>query len=348
MADLIIGVNTPKTIDINSLINNNSNGYWKIVGNTLVHDNIRESYIDRYYSFLEVGKSYRVTYTTMWTSCNVKVFLGDSPGVTTNSTGTFTQDIAFTGTNKRLRFYSSGNVTITYLKIEQLVTDVEDTVLELDNTSYIENKSFTLSYSPIAKQWLFLHSYIPNNYIIHPNSLLTKRNDSQLMQMNKGDYGKYFDSDIKPFIIETIFNEYPLDTKVFDNLTINLKSTLNDSPTNKFFDKIIMNTEYQCSGEIELDMTNLTKKERNWMINKFSDLTNSTNTTLFSKAWADIKDQYPIDKVINNNKIDYNKPWFNRARFRDKFLKVRFIENNLQNNKLMINFVSSVYRTSQR
>ena len=212
----------------------------------------------------------------------------------------------------------------------------------------VENKSFTLSYSPIAKQWLFEHSYLPNNYIIHPNSLLTKRNDTQIKQFNKGDYGRYFDEDIKPFIIETIFNEFPTETKVFDNLTINLKSSINDISTNKFFDKVILSTEYQCSGEIELNLTNLTKKERNWMINKFSDLTNNLNIPLFSKNWNSIKDQYPIDKVVNNNKIDYNKPWFNRARFRDKFLKVRFIENNLENNKLMLNFVSAVYRPSQR
>lgn len=212
----------------------------------------------------------------------------------------------------------------------------------------VENKSFTLSYSPIAKQWLFEHSYLPNNYIIHPNSLLTKRNDTQIKQFNKGNYGRYFDEDIKPFIIETIFNEFPTETKVFDNLTINLKSSINDISTNKFFDKVILSTEYQCSGEIELDLTNLTKKERNWMINKFSDLTNNLNIPLFSKNWNSIKDQYPIDKVVNNNKIDYNKPWFNRARFRDKFLKVRFIENNLENNKLMLNFVSAVYRPSQR
>lgn len=210
------------------------------------------------------------------------------------------------------------------------------------------NKSFTLSYNPIAKQWLFLHSYLPNNYITHPNSLLTKRNDTQIKQFNKGDYGKYFDNDIKPFIIETIFNEFPLDTKVFDNLTINLKSSINNIATNKFFDKVILSTEYQCSGEIELDLTNLTKKERNWLINKFSDLTNNLNIPLFSEDWNSIKDEYPIDKVVNNNKIDYNKPWFNRARFRDKFLKVRFIENNLQNNKLICNFVSAVYRPSQR
>lgn len=210
------------------------------------------------------------------------------------------------------------------------------------------NKSFTLSYYPQTDQWCSYHSYLPNNYINHPNSLLVKNNNSQLMKVNTGEYGKYFDNSIKPFIIETVFNEYPTQTKTFDNITVNLKSQLENKDTNKFFDKLLLYTEYQCSGEIVLDTTNLTKKERDWMVNKFQDLCNNNNEDIFTKEWIDISSQYPIDKIVNNDRIDNQKPWYLRGRLRDKFLKVRFIENNLQNNKLICNFVSSIYRPSQR
>lgn len=210
------------------------------------------------------------------------------------------------------------------------------------------NKSFTLSYYPQREQWVSFHSYLPNNYLIHPNSLLVKSNDSQLMKVNTGNYGKYFDTTIKPFIIESVFNEYPTQTKTFDNITVNLKSQLLNKDTNKFFDKALLYTEYQCSGEIVLDTTNLTKKERDWMFNKFNDLCNNSSESIFSTDWSDISSTYPIDKVVNTTRVDNTKPWYKRGRLRDKFLKVRFTENNLDNNKIICNFVSSIYRASQR
>lgn len=345
MANYTINPNTSLTINVNDVINNGSNGAWKIVGNSLIHDNYRESYIEKQYNFLTIGKKYRLTYTANRTSGNFRIYLGDTAGVLRNTSGTFTEEIIFTSGQPKIRFWASCIVTISSIKIDELEVVTED---ELIDPAELENKSFTLSYYPAAQQFVSFHSYLPNNYIIHPNSLLAKRNNTQIKQLNKGDYGDYFDVDIKPFIIESIFNEAPLSTKIFDNITFNLKSELNGVSTNKFFDKMILNTEYQCSGEFTLNLANLTKKERNWCINKFNDITNNTNNTLFSDNWEDIKDQYPIDKVVNIDKIDVLKPWYQRGRFRDKFLCVRFIENNLEKQKIMCNFVSTIFRASQR
>ena len=346
MASHTIAVNTSLLIDTNQELNSSRNGYWNLVGSSMVHSDLRESTLEKLYDFLEVGKSYTITYTIAIGCGRVKVYLGDSTTVEKTIGGTYTENIVYTGTDKKLKFVGYGSVTLSYVKIVGLKDYITDQPLDLG--TYTENKSYTLSYSPIAKQWLSFHSYLPNNYIIHPNSLLTKNNNSQLKQFNRGSYGIYFDSSIKPFIIETIFNENPLATKVFDNLTVNLKSELNNIPNNKFFDNVVLSTEYQCSGTITLDTSNLTKKERNWFIHKFNDLTNNSNEALFTNEWTNIQSQYPIDKVVNPDKIDNNKPWFQRARFRDKFLKVRFIENNLENTKITCNFVSTVYRPSQR
>lgn len=349
MAVITLDNNKPTTIDINTLINGGVSGVWKIVGSTLVHDNIRSSYIDRVVPELIVGETYRVTYTvSTYTDCSVRVYLGDTAGTLRTSAGTHVEILTLTGL-KKLRFWANGNVIINYAKIEKLTTTTVENLLNLNDATKTENKSWTLSYNPILEQWLSLHSYLPNNYLIHSNKCLVKRNDSQLKLTNSGAYGDYFDVALKPFILESIFNDNPLYTKVFDNITVNVISEgTNKASTNKFFDKAILNTEYQCSGEIVLDLTNLTKKERDWTIHKFNDLTNNTNNPLFTSDWADTATQYPIDKIVNTDKIDTSKPWYQRARFRDKFLAVRFIENNLENQKISCKFVSSVFRQSYR
>lgn len=349
MATITIDNNLPATIDVNTLINGGSNGNWKIVGTTLVHDNVRASYIDKVIEDLTEGVTYRVTYTvSTYTSCNVRIYLGDTAGTIRSSAGTFVESLVMSG-QKKIRFWADGNVIISSVKIEELITVVIDTPLDITDSTIVENKSWTLSYNPILEQWVSFHSYLPNNYLLHPNKFLTKRNDTQLKLSNSGDYGKYFDETIKKFIIESVFNDNPLYTKVFDNITVNLISEDNNKvSTNKFFDQLILNTEFQLSGTITLNTTNLTKKERDWTINKFADLTNNSNEPLFSKSWDDIKTQFPIDKVVNPDKINNSKPWYQQARFRDKFLSVRFIENNLENQKIIVKFVTSIYRQSQR
>jgi len=349
MATITVDNNLPTTIDVNTLINSASDGKWKIVGTTLVHDNVRDSYIDRVIPELTEGTTYRVTYVvSTYTSCNVRVYLGDTAGTIRTSAGTFVETLVMSG-QKKVRFWADGNVIIQSCKIEELITVLVDTPVDMTDTAVAENKSWTLSYNPILEQWISFHSYLPNNYLLHPTRFVAKRNDTQLKLSNSGDYGKYFNNTIKLFILETVFNDNPLFTKVFDNITVNVISEdANRVSTNKFFDKMVINTEYQLSGELTLNTTNLTKKERNWTINKFADLTNSSTQPLFTKSWADIKTLYPIDKTVNTSKINTAKPWYQQARFRDKFLSVRFIENNTDNNKITVKFVSSIFRQSQR
>ena len=100
-----IPVNTPTVIDVNQAINNNSNGYWKIVGNTLVHDNCIPSYIDKEYPFLTSGKQYRITYTSSNVTCSYRIYLGATAGIlNTAQQGTYLQIFTFTGLIRKLDF----------------------------------------------------------------------------------------------------------------------------------------------------------------------------------------------------------------------------------------------------
>jgi hypothetical protein len=338
--------NTNLDLEPNGIVNGYSDGTW-VIGSTITHSNNRGSYASKSFPFLTTGQSYRVTYTIVsYTTCEVKIYLGDTVGTTRTSNGTFTETLTYTGTNRKLRFYATGNASISYYKIEAMKTTIDEIPLD---PSTMENNSWTLSYNPLLNQWISFHSYIPNNYLSHPNKLLTKRNDSSLMLVNSGDYGVFFDNQIKPFIIETIFNEAKVNTKVFDSISVVMDTYNGDIPTNTFFDNGIMYTENQCTGTITFNIgTNVTRKERNWNFNKLQDITNNLTENIFVSDWDSVSSSYPIDKVININKIDTSKPWFERGRLRDKYLAVRFIENNLDNTKFICKFVINSFRASQR
>lgn len=339
--------NTPITVNVNTLVNGASTGAWNLGGSTITHNNNIGSYAEKTIPSLVIGNTYRITYViSSYTNCNVKVYLGNTAGTVQTSSGTKVEILTLTGLYKKIRFYSSGTATISSYLIEQLVSTVIDAPIALTN---LVNNSWTLSFNPILNQWISFHSYLPNNYVSHPQKLLAKQNSSQLYINGLGDFGKYFDSNIKPFIIETIFNEFKTDIKTFDNVRVIMDSENTEVVTNTFFDEAIVYTEDQCSGSISFTPgTNVTRKERNWNFNNFLDITKNISQSIFVSDWNSISSSYPIDKVINVSKIDTSKPWYQRGRMRDRYLAVRFISHNTTRDQLTIKFIITSFRASQR
>lgn len=221
--------------------------------------------------------------------------------------------------------------------------------LDYKDRDLFEDKSFTVSYDPISESWISYHSYIPSIYIQHPTDYLKFEDTLNIMKA----YSEEYQSDM-PFILEVVFNEEPLFTKVFDSISVNVESDYQGETDNTFFDELYVYNEQQCSGQIILQTTglniNLTKKEKDWHINKLLDMsTNIIPKTLFTNAWDEVKDEYPIDKVINPTSINPSKDWYLRGRFRDKYFVARFkYTKDLENKKILVNFVSSNFRVSQR
>lgn len=341
-------VHTPYSIDVNTVVNGGSSGGWVLGSSTISHNNSLGSLAYKTIPSLVFGNTYRVTYTiSSYTDCNVRVYLGDTAGIVRTSAGTFVETMTLTGVNKRISFYSSGHASINSYLIEQLVVTTNDHLLDIDT---MQNNSWTLSFNPILNQWISFHSYLPNNYLLHPVKTLVKGNDSQLKLNNSGNYGEYLDNTIKPFILETICNEFKENTKVFDSITVIMDTTdSNDVFSNSFFSDGIVYTENQCSGVIDFTIEdNVTRKEKNWNLNKFLDITNNASQKIFVSDWNSIRSSYPIDKIVNVGKIDNSKPWYQRGRMRDKYLAVRFIEDNTSNSKFTIKFILTSFRASQR
>jgi hypothetical protein len=212
--------------------------------------------------------------------------------------------------------------------------------LDLKNPTIAENKSFTVSYSPIRERWISYHSYIPKLYLPHPTDYI--KFDTKLDISNGDGYQPIF-------TMETVFNDHPDHTKVFDSIQVNLESFNGNVRTNDFFNELLVYNEQQSSGVITLNKTNTTKKEKDWNINKFLDkVPFAANKQLFSTNWADKKLNYYVDKVVHPLVQTSTKPWYQMGRFRDKYLISRFTYKNLEMKKIIVNFVNSTYRVSTR
>ena len=157
-----------------------------------------------------------------------------------------------------------------------------------------------------------------------------------------------------PFIVEFVFNDAPSETKVWNNIKLDVKSSKYNQEHDEFYnnefgfftDIITYNTK-QCSGKNTIKLIGATdtssffdeqledvsatvsaiKKEGNWLINGFRNNVNDISIPFFSKDWNAVKDEFPIDKVINIDAIDFSNVWEKSEMFRGKHLIVRLIDD---------------------
>lgn len=213
--------------------------------------------------------------------------------------------------------------------------------LDYDNSNEFINKSFTVSYDCIQNKWISYHSYIPKNYLNHSTNYLIY--DGEIKRSEGSEY--------LPFILEVVVNENPLVEKVLDSITTNVT---NEDRKRRFFDEAIVYSSKQISGTIPFYSNNvlnpslLSHKEDDWNFKQFLDVSAENNLPLFTTDWNSLKLSYPIDKVINPLAIDNSKPWNKKGRIRDKYFVIRFTAKNLELTKIIINFVTSSYRISNR
>lgn len=243
--------------------------------------------------------------------------------------------------------------------------------IDITDSDYFENLSWTISYDTLLGGWKSFHSYLPN-YIYNTQSKFFsfKENNLNIWEHNIGEFQTFYG--IKyPFIIETIF---PMD-QITTNVSSSIDYLSNISEYNSVlkewkevnfdtFNKAIFYTSNQSTGLLNLIIKNnadpfasilntpnsilVNKKEKTWSLNNFRNNVINENEPLFSKSWNDIKTNYFIDKVSNQSIIDYNKSLFTKDKLRDKFIAARFIYDNPNNRKLIYKFISTKNKISYR
>lgn len=237
------------------------------------------------------------------------------------------------------------------------------------------NNSWTKSYSLKQGNWISFHSYLPNFYLNVPDKFYSWiHGNNNLWKHNKEGHYQTFYGTLYPFIIEYISLSNPLTTRIWEYLTFLAEVKRFSSEHNEFvdvndsfFDELIVYNSRQCSGKMKIkvkdydeesdylyeqvhnldsDEVIVDRNERNWTINNLRDIRTNYNEPIFFSNLDSLQTEYFIDKVLNNNSINYEKDWSELEIFRDKYLAVRLIFNNFAKDeniptgstKLLMNF----------
>lgn len=243
--------------------------------------------------------------------------------------------------------------------------------VDLNNTDYFRNRSFTISYSFEYDVWVSFHSYLPD-YIFNDNYNFYSTQSNSIFKHNVGYYQQYYGTKAD-HIIEVIFNEAPAQTKVFTG--VNYVSDVQEYiPTSDqyrnvldtTFDRLIAYNTVQSTGLQNIlfkgvdnpfanyiqdgtDGVYATYKDFTWKINELRDYNISgSGFPLFTSQWADIKNDYFIDKVAENLIIDYTRSLFEAARFRDKWLGLRLYFNPSANYRISTSVIDAKTKLSSR
>ena len=235
----------------------------------------------------------------------------------------------------------------------------DNKVLDIKNNNYTENKSNTLSFNLDWKRWVAEHDYYPQFYVNtnrrnyaginsikeQGGNIIEEKALVYITNEDKAKTGKYFydfDNKIHESYIDLLFNSrYDL-SKWYKSVM--WRSTVKDINDNNIeeatINAILLYTDYQCSGRIELD-TDVVSLIRNseglWSFNSFRDLAKNGNDLPIRK-----------DGSFDEQKIYLNRNWFDKSDIISNFIIVRLIMNNIEDTQIHIHNVNTEARISDR
>lgn len=215
-----------------------------------------------------------------------------------------------------------------------------DTFLNFDDNTLFDNLSKTLSYDLDRHLWLFEHDYFPNLYFnttykLHSiKNTLTGENRARIYEHNDSNTkGYYYETKFDSYV-DLIFNGHSDISKLYKNI-IWITKVINQNKgieRDKTITHIMLYNDHQCSGVINLkdNLFDLTRNiEEEWHFNDFRDLVINASSPIIDDN----------GEVINSN-INSLKVWFEKSNFISKFIVVRLIYDNIENNDIHINQVN--------
>lgn len=297
------------------------------------------------------------------------VFNKTSPASSVFSSDTFGQELT--------DLLDLGSVSRYYI-YDEVYLDA----IEIGNTNYFKNISWTMSFSFLTKSWTSYHSYIPNVYIEFPNFFQSSKNtitssiggyDNQtIWDHNKSFvlFNNYY-NELKPYYIEQPYSYKLLDeitTHIEDYTTVLKYNNRIDSyePDEQiFFNRGILYNSQQSTGNIIFQPKNkndysqyffnpavstdsttiqLTKTNNIFYYNSIWDIVISNNLPIFVDS-----DYYPdFRKKLNQSNHNYTQLTSEKARLRAKGLRVLHILDNRDDIKIIshiqLNPTTSVFR----
>lgn len=204
----------------------------------------------------------------------------------------------------------------------------------------------TASYSPQLESWVSYHDYDPDVFIaLRGNKVFSVKNrngNAEFYRHNVGEYGKYYQTDdsIYPLLADVVHNNNPYQTKIFGSInwvTQVIDSTNATVPADTV-DFITARSINKTTGKVEIEqyvnssevyVANTRYTETAWSFNKFRDLALKPLTVPLT---LDFYNNYNVNPAA----VDSNKDWYDKGRFVDNYMVVRFEYSNLNNNKFLL------------
>jgi hypothetical protein len=231
--------------------------------------------------------------------------------------------------------------------------------INLSDSTYFANRSFTISFDFDTQTWISFHSYLPN-YYIGGNGIFYSNNGKDIWVHNRSKtlFNNFY-GEIAEYTIE-----YPKAYEYNDEILQNIKDytqviRYSDDQTfvqtnDIYFNKCILSNNQGCSGILEL-----TKKPKNNLseyknypkyhtLSKEILYTKSDSFYNFNTFWSMVKDaDEPIwkksetifHKELNQSNMDYTKRSRQKAPLRAKDLKIRMTLDNRSDVKMISQFI---------
>jgi hypothetical protein len=261
---------------------------------------------------------------------------------------------------KLKEFYSKGpgKGEVTYQNGRFFYLDTE---ILLDMPEFFENKSWTVSYSPITKGWISFYSFLPNYYVGLSTHFQTGTRAGLWNHLISPLRYQTFYNKLEPYVVEYSVDTLPQvstvnsvtlfqDIQKFYNNT-DFYSLGSANTTNKVnFNKAILYNKEQCSGTLYLvpenpvDLSQRTKyprlqsdyieilyshREQKFTFNGFWDLVNwtSNNQPIFTTDWTLTQNSYYVDKVLNPKAFTYQLRQGKQMPLKSTHCRVRLIQD---------------------
>lgn len=256
--------------------------------------------------------------------------------------------------------YKPLNSGIVYNPVNGTFT-LDGAQVNLEDSTYFRNVSFTLSYSFKTQSWISFHSYLPRVYIPWINKFYSSSSGSIWSHNTVLNQFNNFYGQIAPYIIE-----YPMAYKFQDEILQSVKDyTKVNQITNSqafvqtndiFFNKVMIYNDQQHSG-----IRNLIAKPKNNMAAylQYPKVNSDSVDILFAKSnnfynyngiWDVVKDQsQPIwgppgeslsfDKDLNTANMQYTGRSFKKYPLMAKDSRIRHILDNRDDVRLTSQFL---------
>ena len=239
------------------------------------------------------------------------------------------------------------------------------------------DKSWTMSFSLKDNTWIGWHSYLPNFYFYVANRFFSwvAGNDYLWEHNTKNVYHKFYGNNY-PFIFEMIALDQPINTKTWEDVLLKTDAQKYIDQYKDFveqryitFNKLIAYNNYQTTGlqnlvvkdtesdggnylleQVDNQNGNITidRNERDWTLNELRDYRINYSEPIFRKDAVSLVNEYYIDKVLNENALDYDKNWWELQSLRDKYLALRLIFDNFEDVKLTVDYSVQTENKSHR